>query len=93
MRRVTADCQALRRENSDPKSPMESDEVFKDKSMDVVFILTSDEYHTLYTIAAVQAGKHFMLGKPMTLSLPSAKKTIEAEKAANELKVFIGYMR
>ncbi|ERF75844.1 hypothetical protein EPUS_01210 [Endocarpon pusillum Z07020] len=76
-----------------PKSTIEPDEIFKAKSMDVVFILTSDEYHTLYTIAAIQAGKHFMLEKVMTLSLPSAKKTIEAKKAANGLEVFVAYMR
>ena len=71
------------------KLTIRPDEIFKDKGIDVVFILTSDEY---YTIAALQAGKHVMLEKPMTLSLPSAKKIIEAEKAANGPKVFVGYM-
>lgn len=58
MRRVTEECRALRRAISDPKSTIELDGIFKAKSMDVVFILTSDEYHTLYTIVAVQAGKN-----------------------------------
>ncbi|KAF7510217.1 hypothetical protein GJ744_006913 [Endocarpon pusillum] len=58
---------------------------FKGPKHDVFFILTSDEYRTLYTIAVVQAGKHFMLEKLMPLSLPSAKKIIEAEKAAHGL--------
>lgn len=76
-----------------PKTTTEPDEIFKDASIDVVLILTSDEFHTPYTIAALQAGKNVMLEKPMTLSLSSAEKIIEAEKAANGPRVFIGYMR
>lgn len=34
-----------------------------------------------------------MLEKPMSLSLPSAEKIIEAEKAASGPGVFVGYMR
>lgn len=76
-----------------PKSTTEPDEIFQDSSVDVVFVLTSDEFHAPYTIAALQAGKHVMLEKPMTLSLPSAEKIIETEKAADGPKVFVGYMR
>lgn len=58
----------------------------------MVFNLTSDEFHETYTIAALQAGKHVMVEKPMTLSLPSAERIIEAE-AKSGRKVFVGYMR
>lgn len=75
------------------KATTEQDEIFHDPCIDVVFILASDEYHAPYTIAALQAGKHVMLEKPMTLSLPFAQKIIEAEKAANGPRVFVGYMR
>lgn len=62
--------------------------------MDIVFILTSDEFHEPYTIAALQAGKSVMLEKPITLSLPSVDRIIEAErKAPNNARVFVGYMR
>jgi len=76
-----------------PKSTTVPDEVFRDVNIDVVFILTSDEFHAPLTIAALQAGKDVMLEKPMTLSLLSAEKIIEAEKAAKGPRVFVGYMR
>lgn len=60
--------------------------------MDIVFILTSDEFHEEYTIAALEAGKHVMVEKPLTLSLPSAERIIAAEAKAKGL-VFVGYMR
>ena len=76
-----------------PKRTTEPECIFQDAEIDLVLILTSDEFHTPHTIAALQAGKHVMVEKPMTLSLPSAEKIIEAERAANGPRVFIGYMR
>jgi predicted dehydrogenase len=76
-----------------PKLTTIPDEIFKDADIDLVFILTSDEFHAPLTIAALQAGKDVMLEKPMTLSLLSAEKIIEAEKAAKGPRVFVGYMR
>lgn len=61
--------------------------------IDVIFNLANDEFHATYTIAALQAGKHVMVEKPMTLSVASAEKIVEAEKAAGGPKVFVGYMR
>lgn len=60
--------------------------------MDVVFVLTSDEFHAPYTIAALQAGKHVMIEKPITLSLAAAQRIVDAE-ANSKGKVFVGYMR
>jgi predicted dehydrogenase len=76
-----------------PKTTQSEAEIFKDPDIDLVLILTSDEFHTPYTIRALDAGKHVMLEKPMTLSLPSAQRIIDAEKAANGPRVFVGYMR
>ncbi|KAI9697210.1 MAG: hypothetical protein M1836_004774 [Candelina mexicana] len=73
---------------TDPLSIISSSEI------DVVFILTSDEYHETYTIAALAAGKHVMVEKPLTLSAASAERILEAErKATNGARVFVGYMR
>lgn len=66
--------------------------MYRSQDVDIVFILTSDEFHEAYTIAALEAGKHVMVEKPMTLSLPSAERIIAAEAKA-EGKVFVGYMR
>jgi predicted dehydrogenase len=66
----------------------------------VIFILTSDEYHETYTISALEAGKHVMVEKPLTLSLASAERIRAAAAAADAHAttshgpvVFVGYMR
>jgi predicted dehydrogenase len=69
-------------------------DIFTSNDVDVVFNLTSDEFHEPYTISALEAGKHVMIEKPITLSLPSAQRIIDAErKAPNGARVFVGYMR
>lgn len=75
-----------------PTSSTNPEEVFNSPDVDVVFILTSDEFHEEYTIAALEAGKHVMVEKPLTLSLPSAERVIAAEAKAKGI-VFVGYMR
>ncbi|KAF2725480.1 NAD(P)-binding protein [Polychaeton citri CBS 116435] len=68
--------------------------VIKHPDVDVVFVLTSDEQHCPLAVATLQAGKHVMIEKPITLSLPSAQRIIDAEKTApNGARVFVGYMR
>jgi predicted dehydrogenase len=69
-------------------------DILTSPEVDLVFNLTSDEFHEPYTIAALRAGKHVMIEKPITLSLPSAQRIIEAERQApNGARVFVGYMR
>lgn len=75
------------------KATTRSDEIFEDADIDLVLVLTSDEFHTPYTIAALKAGKHVMVEKPMTLSLPSAEEIMKAEEMAKGPRVFVGYMR
>jgi predicted dehydrogenase len=61
--------------------------------VEVIFILTSDQFHAPYAIAALQAGKNVMLEKPLTLSVKAGLTIVEAEKAAKGPRVFVGYMR
>ncbi|KAJ5757149.1 uncharacterized protein N7511_007331 [Penicillium nucicola] len=69
-------------------------EIFNDADIDAVVVLTSDEFHAPYAIAALQAGKHVFVEKPITLSLQAAKEVIDAESSApNGARVFVGYMR
>jgi len=68
--------------------------VINEPNVDVIFVLTSDEFHEAYTIAALKAGKHVMLENPLTLSAQSAQRIVDAEKTApNGARVFVGYMR
>lgn len=71
-------------------------DIFNDAAIDVVVVLTSDEYHAPYTIEALRAGKHVLVEKPITLSLQAAEGILEAERAAaatGGARVFVGYMR
>ncbi|MCJ1287331.1 hypothetical protein MMC26_006679 [Xylographa opegraphella] len=77
-----------------PHHTTSASELLTHPSVDVVFVLTSDEYHAPYTTAALRAGKHVFVEKPLTLSLPSAHSILAAEAAApNGARVFVGYMR
>ncbi|KAI9728100.1 MAG: hypothetical protein M1834_007816 [Cirrosporium novae-zelandiae] len=77
-----------------PRATTNPSDVFNNPNVDIVFILTSDDFHADYCISALKAGKHVMIEKPLTLSLPSAQAILEAAKMApNGAKVFVGYMR
>ena len=60
--------------------------------MDVVFISVSDEFHEPYAISALEAQKNVFIEKPITLSMQSAQRIIDAEKKS-EGRVWVGYMR
>lgn len=70
------------------------DEVIANPDVDVVFILTSDDSHEPFTTATLNAGKHVFIEKPVSLSIPSVQRIIDAEAAApNKARAFVGYMR
>ncbi|GAA5895186.1 Gfo/Idh/MocA family oxidoreductase [Sporobolomyces salmoneus] len=67
-------------------------QMLKVGDFDVVFILTADEYHTPYAVAAADAGKAVFIEKPMSLTHEDAKSIIEAEER-NKVPIMVGYMR
>lgn len=77
-----------------PSATTDANVIFNDPEIDAVLVVTSDEYHAPFAIAALNAGKTVLVEKPITLSLQTAQKIVEAEKAApNGARVFVGYMR
>ncbi|KAJ0107338.1 myo-inositol 2-dehydrogenase [Diaporthe amygdali] len=77
-----------------PHKTMKPEETIDHPKVDVVFILTSDETHAALAIRSLQAGKHVFVEKPVSLSIPSVQRIIEAEKEAKGgARVFVGYMR
>ncbi|KAM3423289.1 hypothetical protein BST61_g728 [Cercospora zeina] len=76
-----------------PLATSDPNDIFQSAEVDVVFILTSDEFHEPYAIAALEAGKHIMIEKPITLSLQSVDRILAAQAQSNGLVVFVGYMR
>lgn len=60
--------------------------------LDAVFVLNSDEYHADCTIAALNAGKHVLVEKPMCLTLAEAEAIIAARDTSGK-QVMVAYMR
>ncbi len=76
-----------------PHKTTNSNEVIGSPNVDIVFILTADEFHESLCISALDAGKLVFIEKPLTLSIPSAHRIEGAELRAGGNKVFVGYMR
>ena len=68
-------------------------ELVKDPNVDAVFVCSPDQYHAAYALAAMEAGKHVFVEKPVTLCMEDLEKLIAAEKAHPELVCMVGYMR
>ncbi|KAG8679919.1 hypothetical protein FRC11_003145, partial [Ceratobasidium sp. 423] len=60
--------------------------------VDLVVILSADEYHAPLAIQAADAGKHVLIEKPMALTNEDADAIIAAQKRNNVI-IFVGYMR
>lgn len=75
-----------------PRTYESHEDLCADSSVDVVFILTSDEFHAEQAITALQHNKHVLIEKPVSISIASAQRILEAEKASQG-KVFVAYMR
>ncbi len=66
------------------------DEIAKNKTIDIVYIVLPNSMHAEYTIRALQAGKHVICEKPMAMNADEARQMIAAAKKANR-KLSIGY--
>jgi predicted dehydrogenase len=67
-------------------------EMVGEAPLDCVLVLSSDEYHTASIVAALDAGLHVLVEKPMCLSPREAEDIIEARDRAGRV-VMVGYMR
>ena len=81
-----------KKEYGDEQSTVYEDykELLKDKTIDVVHVLTPNVSHEPITVAAFKAGKHVMCEKPMAHDTASAKKMLDAWKTSGK-KFTIGY--
>ncbi|MEX1377215.1 MAG: Gfo/Idh/MocA family oxidoreductase [Eubacteriales bacterium] len=75
---------------ADAKVYTDYKEMLKDKSIEVVHVLTPNVLHGPITVDALEAGKHVMCEKPMAHNTEDAKKMIEAWKKSGK-KFTIGY--
>jgi len=61
-----------------------------DPALQVVLITSTDLMHAPHALAALQAGKHVMVEKPMATSTAEAEQMLAAARAANK-KLAVGY--
>ena len=64
--------------------------IFADENIDGVMILTSNDTHAPLTIAALQAGKHVFVEKPMALTAAESEEIIAVSEKAGK-KVMVGF--
>ena len=65
-------------------------ELLKDKTIDVIHVLTPNKSHSFITVDALESGKHVMCEKPMAKSTAEAQKMVDAAKKSGKL-LTIGY--
>ena len=63
-------------------------DMIKRADIELVMILTAPGTHVDFTLAALAAGKHVLIQKPMALDLEGANKIVEATRKTN-LKVLV----
>lgn len=67
-------------------------ELCSSDDVDVVFVLSSDEYHADQAILALQHDKNVFVEKPAILTIRDVERIQEAERNSNG-KLMVGYMR
>jgi predicted dehydrogenase len=83
---ATADATAQRRALAEKRGlrTVESiDALLADSSIDAVLISTPTAFHFEHATAALSAGKHVMVEKPMAMNLPEAQKLVDIAKATD----------
>jgi predicted dehydrogenase len=66
--------------------------VIGDPSVDLVVIATPPAFHGPQTLAALRAGKHVFVEKPLATSLDEANAILEALRQAPQLRLGINYI-
>ena len=67
-------------------------ELIAQADVDIVLVANPPAYHTEVTLAAIAAGKHVLVEKPMCITLREAEEVMAAQAKAGVI-VQVGYMR
>jgi predicted dehydrogenase len=62
----------------------DAQDIFRDKSIDAVYIATPTVHHAPYATAAFEAGKHVLLEKPFAFSYSDARKVVQAAQTSRK---------
>ena len=69
---------AYAREHGIGRSCDTVDALLADPAVDIVYISTTNELHLEQTLAAAAAGKHVLCEKPLALTVPDARRMVDA---------------
>ena len=75
-----------------PRVTKNATELCSSDDVDVVFVLSNDEYHAEHAILALQHVKCVFVEKPVALNLRDIDRIQQAEKSSKG-KLMVGYMR
>jgi myo-inositol 2-dehydrogenase/D-chiro-inositol 1-dehydrogenase len=74
------------------RGPKAYEQLFACKEVDAVYIATPPYFHPAHLEAAIAAGKHIYLEKPVAVDVPGAKKVMAlGEKAKGRLSLAVGF--
>ncbi len=65
------------------------EDLLAEPGIDVIGIYTPDQLHARHILMALEAGKHVVCTKPLTVSLAEARPLLEAQKKTGKM-VFVG---
>lgn len=68
-------------------------ELIADESVDAVLIASPGFVHEEQVLACIDAGKHVLCEKPLTMDAESSRRVVEAERAGGRPLVQVGFMR
>jgi predicted dehydrogenase len=92
MRRDAVKAEDYARRHQVPRWYTDAEHLINDPEVNAVYIATPPSSHEQYAIAAINAGKHVYLEKPMAHDLASAKRIADAA-AANNIKLVTAHYR
>jgi len=65
--------------------------IIKDPELDIISVATRPDTHSQIAFAALQAGKHVLVEKPMALNISDAQEYLKRSQQANKI-VMVNYM-
>lgn len=71
----------------------DAEKLIQNPDIDAVFVLSPDPYHARYAAAAIRAGKHVFIEKPVALCSSDVDELIELAEAHPKQVTMVGYMR
>jgi len=71
----------------------ELDDLLQDGNVDAVVLVTPTSLHADQTIAALKAGKHVLVEKPLALNVSDCERVLAASEQHPELVAMVGFVR